>query len=532
MFGVLLPAFGYFPAIDQIDVGLNVFGRLFDHPAIWASSLLSLRVGVTATLLSVIVAVCMTTYLSGTRVWKALTGLLGPLLALPHAAAAFGIAFLYAPSGLILRLFSPWLTGFERPPDWLIIQDPMGWSMVVGLVIKEVPFLVLLTVAAAPLVRVERRLAVGASLGYAGPAAIFLTVWPALYPQIRLGIYLVLAYSISVVDVAQIVGPTTPPPLAVLVTRWMNDPDLSLKMLGAAGAVWQLCLVLVGVAVYRGIEAVCGATYRLIIARGLRLPMLNRGKPVGFLFAAIMLGTLLGGVAVLGLWSFAGFWGFPDAFPDALTWRNWSRHSGDLQEASKSTLILAFGAAIVSAILAIWMFETGPSLPKWLLYAPLVVPQITFLPGIQILALELGLDQGMVPVFLAHLLFVIPYFVLTISGPYLAWDRRYAQASATLAVGPQKTLLLVKLPMLLASILAALAISVAVSVSQYLPTLLIGGGRVQTLTTEAVALASGGDRRAIGVFGVAQIGAAVLPYVLALVLPVIVWRNRKGMNGA
>ena len=42
------------------------------------------------------------------------------------------------------------------------------------------------------------------------------------------------------------------------------------------------------------------------------------------------------------------------------------------------------------------------------------------------------------------------------------------------------------------SILTAAAVGFAVSVGQYLPTLLIGAGRLPTITTEAVALASGG----------------------------------------
>ena len=86
--------------------------------------------------------------------------------------------------------------------------------------------------------------------------------------------------------------------------------------------------------------------------------------------------------------------------------------------------------------------------------------------------------------------------------------------------------------MLLAPLLTATAVGVAVSVGQYLPTLLAGGGRVETLTTEAIALASGGDRRAIGVFGLMQTAAAMLPFALALALPALVWRNRKGLlNG-
>ena len=88
----------------------------------------------------------------------------------------------------------------------------------------------------------------------------------------------------------------------------------------------------------------------------------------------------------------------------------------------------------------------------------------------------------------------------------------------------------VRLPMLLRPVLTALAVGVAVSVGQYLPTLLIGGGRVATITTEAVALASGGDRRAIGVYGLAQTGAALVPFALALLIPALVWRNRRGLR--
>ena len=55
-------------------------------------------------------------------------------------------------------------------------------------------------------------------------------------------------------------------------------------------------------------------------------------------------------------------------------------------------------------------------------------------------------------------------------------------------------------------------------------------GGVETLTTEAVALASGGDRRAIGVYGLMQTAAALLPFALALAVPAIIWRNRRGLR--
>ena len=62
----------------------------------------------------------------GTRAFGWIRRALSPILALPHAAFALGFAFLLAPSGLIARALSPWATGWDRPPDLLIVNDPGG----------------------------------------------------------------------------------------------------------------------------------------------------------------------------------------------------------------------------------------------------------------------------------------------------------------------------------------------------------------------------------------------------------------------
>ena len=46
-----------------------------------------------------------------------------------------------------------------------------------------------------------------------------------LYRQIRLPLYAVLAFALSVVDMALVLGPSAPPVLAVQVLRWLTDPD-------------------------------------------------------------------------------------------------------------------------------------------------------------------------------------------------------------------------------------------------------------------------------------------------------------------
>ena len=158
----------------------------------------------------------------------------------------------------------------------------------------------------------------------------------------------------------------------------------------------------------------------------------------------------------------------------------------------------------------------------WLLYLPLIVPQVAFLGGLQTYGLILGLDAGRGPVILAHLVFVLPYVFLTLAGPWRAWDPRYGIVARALGARPVGVLWRVRMPMLLAPILTASAVGLSVSIGQYLPTLLIGGGRVSTLTTEAIALATGGDRRAIGVFALAQTALALAPFALALLLPRLV----------
>jgi putative thiamine transport system permease protein len=419
----------------------------------------------------------------------------------------------------------------------LIVQDTWGLTMTAGLIIKEVPFLLLITLAALGQADAQRSVSIAQALGYGRVTGWLKTVFPRVYAQIRPPVYVVLAYSMSVVDVAVILGPNTPPSLSVQIVKWMSDPDLAMRLEGAAGALLQLGLVIGALVFWRFGELVIGRLGRRWIASGAR----GRADPVVanvalFAGTASALAVMLG-LVVLTIWSFAGFWGFPDAFPDSFTFRNWVRFGPGTLEALGETALIAGTVALAALTLTIGCLEAeyrfGLSFSQravWLLYLPLLIPQTAFLPGLQTLMLGFGADVGRVPVMLAHLVFVLPYVFLSLADPFRAWDARIGTIAAALGASPNGVLWRVRLPMLLRPILTAFAVGVAVSVGQYLATLLIGGGRVATLTTEAVALASGGDRRAIGVYGLMQTGAALVPFALALLIPALVWRNRRGLR--
>jgi putative thiamine transport system permease protein len=204
-----------------------------------------------------------------------------------------------------------------------------------------------------------------------------------------------------------------------------------------------------------------------------------------------------------------------------------------------TTLQIALCATFIAVLLTLGCLEaeyrfnfTMSERGIFLLYLPLMVPQTAFLPGLQTLMLSTGLKSGFAPVVLAHLVFVLPYVFLSLSDPFRAWDVRFGTISAALGHSAHGVLWRVRLPMLLTPVLTAVAVGFAASVGQYLPTLLVGGGRLSTLTTEAIALAAGGDRRAIGVYGLAQTIAAILPFTAALLLPQVIWRNRRGLSDA
>lgn len=539
LIGTLGPAFGYMPALGGQAPSLAPFAALFAWPGLARAAMLSLGVGLLATALSLALAMLITAGWSGTRTFRLVERTLSPLLAAPHAATAFGLAFLIAPSGWIARLLSPWATGWAQPPDLLIVQDPAGLALALGLVAKEAPFLLLMTLAALPQARPEPSLRIARALGYGRVTGWFLTVFPAVYRQIRLPVFAVLAYSTSTVDVAIILGPNAPPPLAVQVVRWMNDPDLALRFQAAAGAMLQLGLALLALALWRGAEALGARLFARRAVSG------ARGRPgAERALRALALGcgclcalAVFAGLAGLAIWSFAGLWRFPEALPDTLGARSWLRHGPGLLAPARETLAIAGISTLAALTLVIACLEAehrhglrpgGRALG--LLYLPLIVPQAAFLVGLQGFALAAGIDGDRLAVAAAHLVFALPYVFLSLAAPWRAWDLRQAAAARALGAGPDRVLWAVRLPMLLGPILVAAAVGFSVSVGQYLPTLLIGAGRVQTLTTEAVALASGGDRRAIGVHALAQAAAALAPFLLAILLPRILWRDRAGLR--
>ncbi len=118
VFGLLatvLPAFGYLPALGGFELTFAHFATLLEFLGLRRSVLLSLVTGLGTTAIAFCIVVLFVSGWYCTRVFSRVQHIISPLLSVLHAAAAFGRAFLIAPSGFIMRMISPELSGLAAP---------------------------------------------------------------------------------------------------------------------------------------------------------------------------------------------------------------------------------------------------------------------------------------------------------------------------------------------------------------------------------------------------------------------------------
>ena len=152
-------------------------------------------------------------------------------------------------------------------------------------------------------------------------------------------------------------------------------------------------------------------------------------------------------------------------------------------------------------------------------FLPLLIPQVSLLFGWQAVALWAGLDGHWLTVVYTHWLYTVPYVILILAVAWRELDPGWGHAAHSLGAGYWRVLWTIRLPLLLRPLCQAAAVAIAVSVAQYLPTLLLGAGRHQTLATELVTSFGGVDRRVIAALAVLQSLLPLAAFVIALLYP-------------
>jgi putative spermidine/putrescine transport system permease protein len=226
----------------------------------------------------------------------------------------------------------------------------------------------------------------------------------------------------------------------------------------------------------------------------------------------------------LAIWSFARGWRFPALLPQDWTLNAWqvalSPGGGVLDSLALTTFIALATTALAALVgvpagraLGLHDFR-GKGLVLLLLAAPVIMPAIAVAPGLHGVFLRLGLTGTVGGVVLAHLVPVIPYMTLIMASVFAGFDTVQEDQARSLGARPLAVWSHVTLPAILPGLLTGALFAFLVSWSQYLLTLSIGGGRVQTLPLTLYAYASAGRNDLAGAIAIIY----VLPGVLILLM--------------
>lgn len=506
--GMLAPAFGYIPPLQLFDLNLNAFYSVALWPSVSLSIGQTLFTAITSTTLAMLLSFSIIQAYWGSRVWGKVEKSLSPLLALPHVAFAVGFLFLFSDTGWIARLLYSFVddTFLQSIFSW---QDNLGIGLAFALAIKETPFLLLMSMPILHNLKVSETLQVSQSLGYSVNQAWWKTIFPQWWKHMRFSLFAIMAYSGSVVDVGLILGPTHPPTFAVLVWQWFSEPDLSQLPRAAAGAfvLFLLCSLLI--AFVWVIERLFLAVNRNWLSSGRHSYLAI--KPYFFHMLSIISLFI---VPVIVIWTFAQRWRFPDILPSHWSLRFWQNEWPYIQETIITSVTIALISSLIALLLAVIAHEYRQkfraSLPMYVIALPMLIPQLSLLFGLQVTSLWIGQENYLLWVIWSHIFFAFPYVYLSLDGPWKSYPARLSQTAISLGHSPLKTWFKIKMPTLSGGLLFAWAMGMSVSLALYLPTIMLGAGRITTLTTEAVALSSGHDRRLVALYALWQ---AIIPFV-------------------
>ncbi len=533
----VLPAFGYLPVLGMTSLSFTPWLQLWETPGLAEMLWWSFFSGLGATVISMLLALAFVSAAWDSRFWRQAERWLSPIMATPHVALSVGLVFLIMPSGMLARGLSSFME-WQGPPDWHTVQDPWALSLTALLILKETPFLILMLMVSIRQLPVRETLRTGTGLGYQSWTVWVKLIWPQLYSRVRLSMLTVLVFSLSVVDIAIVLGPATPPTFAVQVLNWFQNPDLEIQALASAGSVLLLMLVLAAIALVVLLEKLATTLFRDWITSGRRGTGGRFWSGLSIVSWKTLLVVFSASALMLLIWSFAWRWRFPALLPQSWSFRGWERAWPRLLEPLEMALLIGVVSAFLALLISVLILEAGRKsqtassylrkvhrLISRAMYLPLLLPQLTFLFGIQVWLIRSGAEGHWLSVAFMHLLFVLPYCYLSLSGPWQHYDERHTAQALMLSGSSVRAFFQVKCLILLKPLLASFALGFAVSIAQYLPTLFAGAGRVTTITTETVALASGGNRKVMAVYALVQMLLPMLMYGLMVMLSS--WRIRS-----
>ena len=525
--GFFLPSFNYLPTLGKGELNLNYFYISMNIPGIYKSILLSIFTGLVSTALALFFSQVILLYFFKTKFYNYLKIIISPLIALPHITMAIGLIFLLSPSGLLLRSVSPWLTGFDRPPNSYLFPDEYGFFLILGLILKEIPFLILVSLSALREFSSSKFFDMGKSLQHSSFSTWFILIFPIIYKKIRLVVFIIIAFSSSVVDMSLLLAPSTPSTLSVRILQIFQSSDMDSFFIASNLSLIQLFIIIILLIVWIFFEKIIKLKFFYIFFIKITSFKSEFLKITILCFNIILFLLSFMGIICSILWGFSENWYFPNFFPNDLNIENFLNFYYQNKSLILISIFIPLMVSLLSISLTILWVELLDYLNitktqfEWIIFTPLFIPQISFLIGIQSFMIFFNFSSFLIPLIFVQLFYVIPYCFIILAPAMREVKSDYIKVASSLGKNRIVRLFKIKIPLVLPSLMTSFAIGMIVSFALYVPVYFIGAGRVTTLTVEALNLALSGSKEDLGIATFFQI---LFPTLLLFTVAFI---NRK-----
>ncbi|WP_026690613.1 ABC transporter permease [Alteribacter aurantiacus] len=247
-----------------------------------------------------------------------------------------------------------------------------------------------------------------------------------------------------------------------------------------------------------------------------------REKTVKVLWVTIFVGLFVAPVILLLLQSVSTPWRFGMILPRDFTLSGWIYVLSDQTLMRALLVTVGIGAVVVvlNVVIAIPAAKglasrnfKGKSIIDTFLFLPILVPVLGIAMGLHFTMIRLGLADSFTGVVVVHLIPTVPYSIRIFRAAFERMGSRWEEQGKVLGSSPWQVFWHIQLPQLSSSVRAAVFLTMVISLSQYVLTVIIGGGRVVTLPMLYYPFVSSGNDTVLAAFSLLF---ALVPIVLAI----------------
>jgi spermidine/putrescine transport system permease protein len=248
------------------------------------------------------------------------------------------------------------------------------------------------------------------------------------------------------------------------------------------------------------------------------------------LYALVAFGYLLLPISVVVLFSFNHPHGRFNYTWQGFTFDNWVHWDavpglrGALEASLEIAAISSVSATVLGAMIALALVRygfRGRGATNLLIFLPMSTPEIVLGASLLTLFLTMNVTTGFWTIVIAHIMFNISYVVVTVKARLVGFDRHLEEAAMDLGANEWTTFWRVTMPLIAPGILAALLLTFALSVDDFVITNFNAG------TTVTFPLFVWGAARAAVFPQINVVGTAIFAVAVSAMLANVVWQNRR-----